>query len=94
MSEPAASPQSAATPEPTAAKLRQAVDELNRAVQPTNNNLQFSIDQSTQLVVVKVVDAETGDVIRQIPPKTALAIAEQIDQQLNGKKGLLLSQSA
>jgi flagellar protein FlaG len=63
-------------------------------MQPANSNLQFSIDPGTQRVIVKIVDAETGDVIRQLPPKVVLAIAAQIDQELAGKKGLLLSQTA
>jgi flagellar protein FlaG len=84
----------ASAAEPTPAKLRQAVEDINRAMQPANSNLQFSIDPGTQRVIVKIVDAETGDVIRQLPPKVVLAIAAQIDQELAGKKGLLLSQTA
>jgi len=84
----------ASAAEPSAARLSQAVEDINKAMQPANSNLQFNIDPGTQQVIVKVVDAETGDVIRQLPPKVVLAIAAQIDQELKGKKGLLLSQTA
>ena len=81
----------AASPEPTPQELKHAVDNINKSLQPTSSNLQFNIDPGTQRAVVKVVDTSTGDVIRQIPSKEVLAIAESIDQ-LN--KGLLLSQKA
>lgn len=84
----------AAASEPTAAKLRQAVDGINQAMRSMNANLNFSIDPDTHHVVVRVVDAETGELIRQLPPKVALGIAAQIDQVLQEKKGLLLTQSA
>jgi flagellar protein FlaG len=77
--------------QPSPQQLKQAVDNINRAVQPSNNNLEFSIDPDTQKVVVKMVDTETGDVIRQFPSEETLAIAESIDQY---QKGLLLSQKA
>ena len=77
--------------EPSLEQLKQAVDNINSALQPTENNLQFSIDPGTQRAVVKVTDTKTGDVIRQIPSKEILAIAESID---NFNKGLLLSQKA
>jgi len=53
--------------------------------------LEFSIDPNSERVVVRMVDSATGDVIRQIPAKEILAIAESITQY---QKGLLLSQSA
>lgn len=81
----------APAPEPTKQQLKQAVDNINKSLQPSASNLEFNIDPSTQRAVVRVVDTNTGDVIRQIPSKEVLAIAESIDQ-LN--KGLLLSQKA
>ncbi len=80
-----------ATAEPSPQQLKQAVDSINRAVQPSNNNLEFSVDPGTKRFVVKMVDTETGDLIRQIPSKEILAIAESIGQY---QKGLLLSQKA
>ena len=84
----------ASAAEPTAARLSRAIEDINKAMQPANSNLQFSVDPDSQHVVVKITDSETGEVIRQIPPKVVLAIAAQIDQELKGKKGLLLSQTA
>jgi flagellar protein FlaG len=84
-------PSAPAASEPSPQQVKQAVDSINRAVQPANSNLEFSIDPGTQRLVVKVVDTQTGDLIRQIPSKEVLAIAESIGQY---QKGLLLSQKA
>ncbi|HZV54878.1 MAG TPA: flagellar protein FlaG [Rhodocyclaceae bacterium] len=82
---------SQATPEPSPQQLKQAVDGINLALQPTNSNLEFNIDPGTKRLVVRVVDKTTGDVIRQFPSKEILAIAESIGQY---QKGLLLRQEA
>jgi flagellar protein FlaG len=87
----AAKTASQAISEPSPQQLRQAVDSINRAVRQSSSNLEFSIDPGTKRPVVKVVDIETGDVIRQIPSKEILAIAESIGQY---QKGLLLRQEA
>jgi flagellar protein FlaG len=53
-------------------------------------NLQFSVDGSSGKTVVRVVDMETGNVIRQIPSQEALDIARAVDRL----QGLLLRQQA
>jgi|GEM_PF-2606572 len=76
--------------EPSSVQLQNAVSAINRAVQVSNHDLEFSIDPATKESVVQVVDTATGDVIRQIPSKEALAIASSIDQFL--QRGVLLRQ--
>lgn len=80
-------------PEPSPRQVGGAVDEINRTMQQSNQNLQFSVDRDTNKTIVRMVDAETGEVIRQIPPKEVLAIARAIDQYLS-QQGLLLKQKA
>lgn len=77
--------------QPSPAELKQAVDSLNRTLKQNNKNLEFSVDSDTKKVLVKLVDTETGDVIREFPSKEALAIARSIDQF---QQGLLLKQKA
>jgi len=43
-----------------------------------NRNLTFSVDENTDRSVVTVLDANSGDVIRQIPSEDVLALAERI----------------
>jgi flagellar protein FlaG len=87
----ATAPVAAKTTEPTPAQLQGAVDKINSAMKEINSNLQFSIDDDTKRVVVKVVESKTGEVIKQFPSEEALAIAKAIDRF---QQGLLVKQSA
>lgn len=78
-------------PAPSAAEVREAADKINKVLQSlVSSNLQFSVDQDSGQTIVRVVDVETKDVIRQIPNEEALAIAKSL-----GKfQGLLIEQKA
>ena len=65
--------------------LQQAMEHLNEQAQKNNYNLNFSFDQASQQVVVKVRDSSSGEIIRQIPDDTVLHLA----QHLEDLKGLL-----
>ncbi len=74
--------------------LDEAVKQLNSYVQSINRNLEFNIDNDSGKTVVKVIDADTEELIRQIPDDEALSIAKQIDEQLDRSSenhGLLLT---
>jgi len=68
---------------PTAEKssrgdLEKAVTDIKEFVQAAQRSLDFSIDDSTHQVVVKVIATATGEVIRQIPSETALKLAQSL----------------
>jgi len=63
--------------------LEQAVTDIRKFVQATQRNLDFSIDDSTHQVVVKVIATETGEVIRQIPSEMALKLAQSLHDASN-----------
>lgn len=88
---PAPSVQQAAPQQPSSGQLQNAVDGINLAMRQANQNLEFSVDTSTKKPVVKMVDTQTGDLIRQFPSEETLAIARSIDQFLQ-RQGLLLNQ--
>lgn len=73
-------------------KLDNSVRNLNDFVQSVRRNLQFSIDSDSGRTVVKVIDAETDKVIRQIPSEEVLSMARRLEEQA-GESGLLLSDS-
>jgi flagellar protein FlaG len=76
---------------PTRNQLEQAVEQVKSAVKPVAaNSLQFSIDDTTGRTIVKIVDTQTGNTIRQIPSEEILAIAQNIDRM----QGLLVRQEA
>ena len=83
----------AETQQPSPEQLKKAADNINRAMQQSNQNLEFefSMDIDTKKTVVRVVDKKTGELIRQIPSEETVAIARSIDQF---QRSLLLSQKA
>ena len=62
--------------------LAAAVNDLNVKIQRLNRNLEFSIDKGSGDLLVKVVDAQTHEIIRQIPSEEAMALAHNIDKYL------------
>jgi len=68
----------ASNPEPKRDELEKAVTDIQEFVQAAQRNLDFSIDDSTGRVVVKVIATETGLVIRQIPSEAALKLAQSL----------------
>jgi len=52
--------------------LESAVDKANYTFEIQNRSLRFKIHERTNEVMVKVVDSETGEVIREIPPEKLL----------------------
>ncbi len=77
--------------QPSAEELKHAVAAINQAMQQSNRNLEFSVDTDTNRTVVKMVDTSTGELIRQFPTETTLAISRGIEQF---QQGLLLRQKA
>ncbi len=73
-------------------KLDHSVRNLNDFVQSVKRNLQFSIDNDSGRTVVKVVDADTDKVIRQIPSDEVLAMAKRLEEQA-GEPGLIFGVS-
>jgi uncharacterized FlaG/YvyC family protein len=65
------------------ANASQAVVDLNDYVQRVGRDLHFSVDKESGKIIIKVLNSETKELIRQIPPAEALALAE-ILAQTNG----------
>jgi flagellar protein FlaG len=80
-----------AAPNSSSGQIQQAVQHMNRVMKNSNSALEFSVDEGTSQVVVKVTDKETGDVIMQFPSDQSLALARYMDEVQQGK---LLSQKA
>lgn len=62
--------------------VQDIVGQLKQFIQNTERDLKFEINESTGQILVQVVDPETKEVIRQIPPNELVEIAERF-----GKKG-------
>lgn len=55
-----------------------AVTEMQDYVDAAGRNIQFQLDDDSGRMVVKVTEASTGDVIRQMPSEEALRLAENM----------------
>lgn len=75
---------------PSTEQLQEAIKSINRTLKGVNQDLEFSIDSDTRRTILKVVDQQTGEVIRQLPSEEALEIAKALDRL----QGLLLSDKA
>lgn len=64
----------------TRAELEKAMSNIQEFVQSVRRNINFSLDEGNGRVVVKVTDASSGDVIRQIPSEEALKLAENLSE--------------
>lgn len=74
--------------------IQQAVADLNQHIQNIERDLFFSVDDSSGRTVVKVVNSETEEVIRQIPSEEVLRISRSIHEQMGDISGLIFETSA
>lgn len=58
-------------PEPSKADMEELASALNLASQSIGRDLRFEVDMESGRSVIQVLDRETGEVIRQIPPEKA-----------------------
>jgi len=83
-------PAESAQATPSAHALNETVSRLNEAVQVVKRDLQFRVDDESGRTVITVLDSETEEVIRQIPPEQVLTLAKNIESL----KGLLFTAEA
>lgn len=69
--------------------LKEAVKRLNEMMREGNRDLNFSMDETTDRVVITVKNANTGEVVRQIPDATLLRMAHNLENL----KGVLHNES-
>lgn len=67
-------------------ELQQAIERLNDQVKKNNYNLSFSVDEASRHVVVRIRDANSGEVVRQIPNETVLRLSENLKGLLQDEK--------
>lgn len=55
-----------------------AVDKANKVLFKNNTHLQFRIHEKTNEVMVKIIDDESGEVLREIPPEKMLDLVAKL----------------
>ena len=66
-------------------ELTKSIQMLNEQVQKYNQKLQFIADEATGKYIAKVIDMNSGNIIRQIPPEERI----EIPQNINPISGLI-----
>jgi len=56
------------------------VEKLRSQMQNIQRDLSFSVDDSTGDVVVRVIDGESGKIVRQIPSEEIIRLTERLDE--------------
>jgi flagellar protein FlaG len=59
----------------SSSELRDAVSQINEFVQSVQRDLSFSMDEASGRTIIKVIDSESGKLVRQIPSEEVLALA-------------------
>ena len=75
---------------PGPAQISQALQSINKALETMSQNLEFTIDEESDRTIVKVIDQQTKEVIRQMPSAEAVEISKALDKL----QGLLIRQKA
>ena len=66
------------TTQPTKEAIAKAAEDIQKFVKDMGRNLAFSIDETTGYNVVRVVNPETNELIRQLPSEELLKIARNM----------------
>jgi len=74
----------------SAAAAQQAAALINEFLKSSAANVEFTVDAASDHVIVRVVDSETHQLIRQMPTEETLAISRALDRM----SGLLIKQEA
>jgi len=70
-------------------QVQQTIETLEQIIKnKAPNSVAFSIDDSSGKTIVRISDAKTGEMIRQIPSEEMLELARSLDKM----QGMLLKQ--
>ena len=70
------------TPEETSKELAEAMEAVEIMMNVRNRSIQFVKDESSGADVVKVIDDNTGEVIRQLPSEELLGFMRNLTKML------------
>ncbi|MBC7197371.1 MAG: flagellar protein FlaG [Deferribacterales bacterium] len=68
--------------QPSEEQVKSAVEDLNKTLQNLNVKRQFEVDKEVDKVIVKVIDSEQKEVIRQIPSEEALKLSKNVREMI------------
>lgn len=62
--------------------VEKSVEDMNKALSILNRSLKFTVHEDTGKLMVRVIDNESGRIIKEIPPQILLDIEARIEKFL------------
>jgi uncharacterized FlaG/YvyC family protein len=62
----------------SAEEIQKDLEVINDQLKAMNRSIRFSIDEKSDDIVVRVVDRDSGEVIRQIPPESIVRLRDSM----------------
>ena len=72
------------------ARTEALAKELNNALAQIDGNYSVSVDGDTGMVVVRITDTDTGELVKQVPPQQVLDVSMSVEKIV----GLLVNDQA
>ncbi len=76
-------------------EVKNEIENLQQFNQSINRSLQFKVDEELGVTIVRVIDKETEELIRQFPPEELLNLSrrlKELNEQDSGNSGILLQE--
>ncbi|MGI5880075.1 MAG: flagellar protein FlaG [Syntrophomonadaceae bacterium] len=73
--------------------LQEAVESVNRALEVSSYHLEFKVHEGSGRYQIKVVDSNSNEVLREIPPERILDLAADIRKMMDKILGLLVDET-
>ena len=77
---PSARPIAKSQSTPDAALIIQTVDKANSMTRQSDTSLHYQVHEASNVITVKVVNNDTGQVIREVPSEKFLDMMEKLEQ--------------
>ena len=61
-------------------KLQESIQELDAKYPIFNSTLTFNIDKQSGRTIIRIVDNDTDEIIREIPPENLLKVTEKLSE--------------
>jgi len=61
-------------------QVQELADKLSAALGKVDTNYSVSIDDDSGMIVVRITDVETGDIVQQVPPEQVLEASASVDK--------------
>jgi flagellar protein FlaG len=62
----------------SAEEIHKDLEMINEQLKSSNSSIQFIVDDKSNDVIVRIVDRDSGEVIRQIPPESIVRLRDSM----------------